>query len=164
MLFYDSILSYFLLAYKLTPWRRLRLENVSSCSESPEILHILWNPKVHYSVHKVPPFVAVFRQMNPVCPFVSLKALLILSALRSLDIRNGLFPAVFSARSLCALLSHACHMPRPFYSSWVDHASNIWRGIQTSLHCAVFPSVTGAHSRGGLPGCSPPPPRAPKSK
>ena len=60
-----------LLTYLPTYLLTYSMENIHSWeanrfSASQEIPHILWNPKVHYSVHKCPPRVSILSQLDPV--------------------------------------------------------------------------------------------------
>ena len=56
----------FVTQYSLTAWNRVLLEKLTGFAANQEILRTLWNPKVHYRTHKLPPPAPIMSQPHPV--------------------------------------------------------------------------------------------------
>ena len=87
--------------YLLIPWSRV----LNRFSASQEIPRILWNPKVHYRIHKCPPPVPILRQLDPFqtpkSHFLKIHYIIyiyILSSHLRLGLPSGLFPSGFSTK------------------------------------------------------------------
>jgi len=91
---------------------------VNRFAASQEIPRILWNPKVHYHIHKCPPPVPIRSQLDTVHTpphSTSWRSILILSSHLSLGLPTGLFPSGFPTKTL--------YTPLP--SPYALHASPI---------------------------------------
>ena len=122
-------------------------------SASQEIPRILWNPKVHYRIHKCPPPVCILSQMIQfILPYpASWRSFLILSSHLRLGLPSGLFPSGFPTKTLYVPLlppiSATCpaHLILDFITRTIF--SEQYRSLSSSLcsflHFAVTSSLLG---------------------
>jgi hypothetical protein len=112
--------------------------DVSSCetvshSCIQEFFKIVWNPKVHFRVHKSPPQVLQARSIQSTPPHsISLRLIVILYSHLHLSLPSCLLHSGIPAKNLYAFcLTHAYYMLYLLHKSW--HRSNymyIWRRVQ----------------------------------
>jgi hypothetical protein len=106
---------------------------VASSSAIQE-LNILWNPKVHYRVHKSSPLDPILSQIDPVYTtpsYLCLRSIFMLFTRLHLGLPSGLFPSDFPTNVLYAF-PHSCYMPRLSHPLSLDHCNYTWRRVQVN--------------------------------
>jgi hypothetical protein len=78
-----------------------------NCAPTQELPNILWNPKVHYGVHKSPPLLPILSQIDPVhtAPFYISQIHFNFSIHLRLGLPNNLFPSGFPTKILYSFIS-----------------------------------------------------------
>jgi hypothetical protein len=104
----------------------------ASCAATQELLSILWNPKVHYRVHKSPPLVPILSHIDPVHTIPSyLRSILVLFTHLRLGLPSGLFSSGFPTNIL-----YAFH-----FSPFVLHALPISSSLTWSFQLCLAKST-----------------------
>ena len=105
---YTCLLTYLLTYYsneQSTSWETNRFW------ASPKIPRILWNPKVHYRIHKCPPPVSILSQLDPVHAPTSL--------FLNFHI-NIILPSVPGFLFSVCVCVCVCHSMPPHHTSWIS--------------------------------------------
>ena len=102
---------YFLITPRTYSMQQSLSWEANQFSASQEIPRILWNPKVHYRIHKCPPPVPIPSQLDPIhAPHpTSWRSVLILPSHIRLRHPSGLFPSY--------LLTYLLHAAQSFLRS-----------------------------------------------
>jgi hypothetical protein len=116
---------------EMIPWQNSSRAHREGASL--EILRILWDRKVHYRIHKSPPFVAVLRQIDPVHAShpTFWKSIIILpsTSVSSKWASSLRCPHQNGVRT--SNLASTYYMHCPFYCTWHHHSNSIW-GVQNT--------------------------------
>jgi hypothetical protein len=102
-----------------------------SRSANQEMSYHLWNPKVHYRVHKNPPPTPILSQMNPNHTLPLIFPNIHLNVIAPSTSTECSLPFRFQTKILYAFLISPCVLnARPSHSPWFDHPNDIWWTVQ----------------------------------
>jgi hypothetical protein len=113
----------------------------SACQDTASLL---WNPKVRYHIHKIPPLILNLGQMNPIHTFPSCFSKIYFNIILQSKPRSSKWSLPLKSsnqNSVCiSHLPSAHYMPYTSLPPWFDHPNNIWGRAQIMklLHYAIF--------------------------
>jgi len=103
----------------------------SRFSASQEIPRILWNPKVHYRIHKCPPPVPILSQLDPVhtptCYFLKIPPNIILPSTSGSPKWSGKLYHIYYLTKCWAVTLAVC---LGSILSWTPYTYNTWKQYQ----------------------------------
>jgi len=117
---------------------------VNRFSASQEIPQIVWNPKVHYCIHRCPPPGPILSQLDPVHSPTSnfLKTHLNLSSHLLLGLPSGIFPSGFPTKAPYVPLLSPIRVTCPAHLIILDFITRTILGEEyRSLSCSLFSEI-----------------------
>jgi hypothetical protein len=124
-----SVLTYLLM--DLSPsW------GAANSAATQEIPSILWNPKVHYRVHRSPPLVPILSQINPIHIIPSyLRSILILSTHLRLGLPSGLLPSGFPTHIIYEFSTPSVYVPPLMRNVYLYTETKSCPELEKSFYC-----------------------------
>jgi hypothetical protein len=113
----------------LTPWCRILFEKLIVTQLVKKYPAFVWNPKVHYRVHKSPPLDPTLSQAKPVRPIDPYLPKVHLNVILSPTPRSFQWSLAFGPPNQNPVntfsVPHECHVSSPHHSPWFNHPNSI---------------------------------------
>jgi len=108
---------------------------------SQEIPRILWNPKVHFLIHKFPLTLPMPGQLDPVHALTYYFLKIHLNVILPSTPRSPTWHSGFPTKTRYTTFTYTCYMPCPSHSPF-DHLNNIRWALSSSLCSFLYSPVT----------------------
>jgi hypothetical protein len=120
-----------------------------NCAANHEFPNNIWNPMIHYRIHKSPPLIRILSQVNPIHNISIYLTKINFNIVHIHTSSSSQWPLSFWLSHQCPicipLLPHWCYMPCSSNPSWLHHSNYTWRIVQVVKLLIMQFSPTSCH-------------------